>query len=150
MALVSGLYCVIVCINWMQTMYIYCNAQCSHMNSIVSEDEMCVLATVCSSLVTLLCSSSAVQLFGHPLKVHVFEVISTPILAISIPGAHQVGETGTGVMLPFPWIGHLKVEKWGRIMWQFKSFINWQVELQVLKSCSLKVFIQRWMWCLQN
>lgn len=51
---------------------------------------------------------------GHPLKVHVFEVISTSVLAISIPGAHQVGQTWAGVMLSFPWVGHLEEGKEGR------------------------------------
>lgn len=94
---------------------------------------------------------SAVRFFiwmsGRILKVHVFEVVSTSILAITVAGAHQVGETGAGVMLPFPWIWHLKVGKGGGIIWQFKSFISWQVELQVCKGCSLKVWIQIRMWC---
>lgn len=40
---------------------------------------------------------------------YVLEVIGASILAIVVPGAHQVRETGTGVMLPFAWIGHLEV-----------------------------------------
>lgn len=35
----------------------------------------------------------------------------------------------------------------GRIIWQFKSFLGWQVELHVFEKCSLKVWIQRQMWC---
>lgn len=47
------------------------------------------------------------ELDVHPSKVQVFEVISASVLAVTIPGAHQMGETGTRVMLSFPWIGHL-------------------------------------------
>lgn len=44
----------------------------------------------------------------NPLKVHVFVVIGASISGILVPGTHQVGEAGTGVMLPFPWIRDLK------------------------------------------
>lgn len=47
---------------------------------------------------------------GRLLKIHVFEVVGTSILAVVVLGAHQVGETGAGVMLPFAWVGHLKEE----------------------------------------
>ena len=47
------------------------------------------------------------------LKVHVFEVVSTSVPALIVPGAHQVGQTGAGVVLPFAWIGHLKVGRGG-------------------------------------
>lgn len=47
------------------------------------------------------------------LKIHVFEVVSTSIFAVAILGAHQVGETRTSVMLPFAWVGNLRVGKEG-------------------------------------
>lgn len=43
----------------------YYSAEWSRMNNIVSEDEMYILATVCSSLVTLVGSSSSDSLGIH-------------------------------------------------------------------------------------
>lgn len=45
------------------------------------------------------------------LKIHVFEVVGTPILVVVVGGAHQLGDTGTRVVLPFAWVGYLQVEE---------------------------------------
>lgn len=46
-------------------------------------------------------------LFVSSLKVHVFEIFCTSVLVVCKPGAHQVRETGTRVMQPFPCEWHL-------------------------------------------
>lgn len=76
------------------------------MKNKVTEEDFDPQAIQISTLFAVVLASFWV--FSRPLKVHVFEVLSTPVLAVSIPGAHQVGETGAGVMLPFPWIGYLE------------------------------------------
>lgn len=42
------------------------------------------------------------------LKVQALEVVRTSILGLAVPAAHQVRETGTGVVLPLPWVRHLE------------------------------------------
>lgn len=77
-------------------------------------------------------------LFISSLKVHVFEIFCTSVLVVSEPGAHQVGETGTCVMQPFPCEWHLeefettaKIDKERRLIWHFYCFMSCQVELWV-------------------
>lgn len=129
-----------VCIDRIQTIYysVYIHKEYSQWSLY-----MHFWSTACSRLHSGCCFCSALFHLnvGHLLKVQVFEVVSTSILAFTVTGAHQVGETGAGVMLPFPWIGHLQVRKeGGGIIWQFKSFISWQVELQIFKNLKIRMW----------
>ena len=47
---------------------------------------------------------------GDSSKVHVLEVVSTPVPSVCVARADQVGETGAGVVLPFSYVGHLEME----------------------------------------
>lgn len=91
------------------------------------------------------------------LKIHVFEVVSTSILAVAILGAHQVGETRAGVMLPFAWVGNLRVGKEGgdednltvKILYLLS---NWAIglkkmllDVEVLAELIVVVAIPRWL-----